>query len=140
MISFCSFEGVQHFWLELCIFYYKLLSETNQQLICVTESDIGQGPSNHTAPNFELLVSVLWLTLSFGEVSKPAEECTKNSGDTFHCRHSYIRENFSFFKKIIFPALIDSRNNFEIHRLIRLVVRGMFLLPCSALLMCFSSF
>ena len=71
-ISFCSFERVQHFWLELCIFYSKLLSASNQQLFCITESDIRQGPSNHTAPLYELLVSVYWfrLTLSFGKMSK----------------------------------------------------------------------
>ena len=28
LISICSFEGVQHFWLELAIFYSKLLSAT----------------------------------------------------------------------------------------------------------------
>ena len=55
LISFCSFEGVQQFWLELCIFYSKLLSATNQQLFSATESDIGQGPSNHTAPLYELI-------------------------------------------------------------------------------------
>ena len=70
LISLCGFEGVQHFWLDLCIFFSKLLSATNQQLFCVTESDIGQGPSNHTPPLYKLLVSVVWLTLSFGEVSK----------------------------------------------------------------------
>ena len=31
LITICSFEGVQHFWLELVIFYSKLLSATNQQ-------------------------------------------------------------------------------------------------------------
>ena len=44
--------------------------QPNQQLFCITESDIGQGPFNHTPPLYELLVSVLRLTLSFGEVSK----------------------------------------------------------------------
>ena len=36
---------------------------------CVTESDIGQRPLNHTPPLYELLPSLQWLTLSFGEVS-----------------------------------------------------------------------
>ena len=58
LISPCSFEGVRYFWVELCIFFSKLLSATNQQLFCVTESDIGKGPSNHTPPLYELLVSV----------------------------------------------------------------------------------
>ena len=58
LISLCSFEGVRYFWVELCIFFSKLLSATNQQLFCVTESDIGKGPSNHTPPLYELLVSV----------------------------------------------------------------------------------
>ena len=31
LISICSFEGVQYFWLKLAIFYSKLLSATNQQ-------------------------------------------------------------------------------------------------------------
>ena len=69
-ISFCSFEGVRYFWVELCIFFSKLLSATNQQLFCVTENSIEQEPSNHTPPLYELLVSVLWLALSFGKVSK----------------------------------------------------------------------
>ena len=67
LILFCSFEGVQYFWVELCIFFSKLLSATYQQLFCVTESDIGQEPSNHTPSLYEL--SVVWLRLSFGEVS-----------------------------------------------------------------------
>ena len=67
-ISICSFEGVQHLWLELAIFYSKLLSATNQQLFLRHWKRYR--PSNHIAPLYELLVSVLWLTLSFGEVSK----------------------------------------------------------------------
>ena len=67
-ISICSFEGVQHFWLELAVFYSKLLSATNQQLFLRHWKRYR--PSNHIAPLYELLVSVLWLTLSFGEVSK----------------------------------------------------------------------
>ena len=47
----------------------------------------------------------------------------------------------NFFKeKNIFPAVIDNPNNFEINRMIKLVVSGMFLLPYSASLMSFSSF
>ena len=38
------------FWVKFFIFYSKLHSETNQQLFCPTESDIGQGPSNHILP------------------------------------------------------------------------------------------
>ena len=32
LISFCSFEALRYFWVELCIFVSKLLSATNQQL------------------------------------------------------------------------------------------------------------
>ena len=39
--------------------FSKLLSASNQQLFCATESDIRQGPSNHTSLLYELLVSVL---------------------------------------------------------------------------------
>ena len=69
-ISFCSFESVRYFWVQLCIFFCKLLSATTQQLFCVSKIDIRQGTSNHAPPLYELLVSVVWLTLSFGEVSK----------------------------------------------------------------------
>ena len=55
LISFYSFEGVRSFWVELCVFFYKLRSATNQLLLCVTESDIGQGPLNHTPILYELL-------------------------------------------------------------------------------------
>ena len=68
LISICSFEGVQHFWLELAIFYSKVLSATNQQLFLRHWKQYR--PANHISPLYELLVSVLWLTLSFGEVSK----------------------------------------------------------------------
>ena len=68
LISICSFEGVQHFSLELAIFYNKLLSATSQQLFLRHWKRYR--PSNHIAPLYELLVSVLWLTLSFDEVSK----------------------------------------------------------------------
>ena len=67
-ISIWSFEGVRLFWLELAIFYSKLLSATNQQLF--SRHWKRYWPSHHIAPLYELLVSVLWLTLSFGEVSK----------------------------------------------------------------------
>ena len=64
----------------------------NQPIVVyVTESDMRQGPSNHTQPSYELLVSILWLTLNIGEVSKPAEKCTKNLGDKFHCRYTCIK-------------------------------------------------
>ena len=49
-------------------FYSKLLSATNQQLF--SRHWKRYWPSNHIAPLYELLVSVLWLTLSFGEVPK----------------------------------------------------------------------
>ena len=57
-------------WVELCIFFSILLSANSQQLFCVTVSDTGHRLLNHTPTFFELLVSVLWLTLSLGEVSK----------------------------------------------------------------------
>ena len=86
-ISIWSFEGVQLFWLELAIFYSKLLSATNQQLF--SRHWKRYWPSNHIAPLYELVVSVLGPTWSFGQ--RPAEECTKNLADLFHCRHTYIR-------------------------------------------------
>ena len=79
------------FWVELCIFFYTLPSGTNQQLFCVTESDIGKKPLSHTLPLYELLPSVLGLTLSFGEVSVTCRRMHKKFRDRFHCRHAYIR-------------------------------------------------
>ena len=67
---------------------------------------------------------------------RPAEECTKNLGDTFPCRHTV----FFFFFNFIFPDLIDNPHNFEIVRVARLVVSGMFLLSSSASLVFFLHF
>ena len=72
-----SFEEVRLFWAELYIFLSKFHSATNQQLLYVTESDIGQRPSNHAPLLCELLVLVLRFTLSFDEMSRPAEELDK---------------------------------------------------------------
>ena len=69
-ISFCSFEGVRYFWIKLCISSSKLPFPTNQQLFCVTERNIRQGPLNYTPLLYDLLLSLMWLTLSFGEVSE----------------------------------------------------------------------
>ena len=52
---------------------------------------------------------------------RPGEDCTKNLGDTFHCRHTLTSEKKLVFLKKIVPALIDNSNNIEI----RLVVSGM---------------
>ena len=59
LISIWSFEGVQLFWLERAIFYSKLLSATNQQLFSLSWKRCWS--SNHIAPLYELLVSVLCL-------------------------------------------------------------------------------
>ena len=61
---------------------------------------------------------------------RPAEECTKSLG-TRSTVDILASDNF------IFPALIDNPNNFEIVRLIRLVVSEMLLLPSSASLIFF---
>ena len=67
---FHSFHRFPYFWVKHCIFFSKLLSATNQQLLCVTKNDFGRGFSNLISDLFELLVSVLWLKLSFDEVSR----------------------------------------------------------------------
>ena len=97
---------------------------------------IGQGPSNHTSLLYELLVSVLWFTLSFGEVSKTCIKMHKMR------RHTYTRKKFNSFYSFVyfvFPAFINNPSNFEINRLIKLVVSGMFLLQYSASFITFSS-
>ena len=73
--TFC-FDFILQFWRSAIFLsrtlylFLQLLSVANQQLFCVTESDIGQGPSNYALLLYKLLVLVLWFTLSFGEVSK----------------------------------------------------------------------
>ena len=52
----------------------------------------------------------------------------------------YINIYIIYIYIYIYSVLIDNPNNFEINRLIRLVVSGIFLPPSSAFLMCFSSF
>ena len=54
LISICSFEGVQHFWLVLAIFYSKLRSATNQQLFLRHWKRYRS--SNHIAPLFKLTI------------------------------------------------------------------------------------
>ena len=129
-ISFRSFEGVQYFLVDLFIFFSKLPFATNQQLFYVTETDMGQGPSNHTQPPYELLVSILSLTLNVGEVSKTCRRMHQKFRGLVPL--SIYLHQIIFFFNFIFPALIGDPNNFEIVRLIRLVVSGMFLLPSSA--------
>ena len=51
--------------------YSKLLSTTNQHLFLRHWKRYR--PSNHIAPQYELFVSALWLTLSFGQVSKTSK-------------------------------------------------------------------
>ena len=65
------FDLILQFWRTQTLYlFFKLLSANNQQLFCVTESNIGQVPSNHTPPLYELLAPVLWFALTFGEVSE----------------------------------------------------------------------
>ena len=96
-------------------------------------------PSNHIAPSMNCWFQCCELHSALVKCQRPAEEFNKNLADTFHCRHVTSDKKLVFLKNI-FSALIDNPNNFEINRLIMLVVSGMFLLPCSAPLMCFSSF
>ena len=67
---FHSFHRLPYFWVKHCIFFSKLLSATNQQWLCVTENDFEREFSDLISHLYELLVSVLWLKLSFGEASK----------------------------------------------------------------------
>ena len=53
-ILFCSFWRSELLLSRTLYLFSKLLSATNQQLLFVTESDIGQVPSNHTSPLYEL--------------------------------------------------------------------------------------
>ena len=91
------FHFISQFWRSAILFSRTLylffqVTLCNQPIVVyVTESDMRQEPSNHTQPSYELLFSILWLTLNIGEVSKPAEKCTKNLGDKFHCRYTCIK-------------------------------------------------
>ena len=72
-IIFSNF--ILQFWKSTILFSRILylifqVALSKQQSFCVTERDIRQEPLNHTPPLYVLLVSVLWLILSFDEVSK----------------------------------------------------------------------
>ena len=87
LTSFCSSEGVRYFWVELYLFFpIWPLQPTNN---CLVSLKAILERSSYNPPLYELLVSVLWLTLSFDEV--PCRKWTNNLGDTFHCRHTYNR-------------------------------------------------
>ena len=115
-------------------FFSKLPSATYQQLFCVTETDIGR----------DLQTMNYWFQYcdlhgALVKFQRPAKQCTKHLW-TCSTVNKLASDKKSFFFNFIFPALIDNQNNFEISRLIRLAVSGMFLLPYSASLMSFSSF
>ena len=55
---------------------------------------------------------------------RPGEDCTKNLGDTFLCRHALTSEkNLVFLKKVV-PALIGNSNNIEIRLVVSGILRG----------------
>ena len=139
LTSFYSFEGVRYFWVELCIFSYKLPSATNQQLFSVTESDIGQGPSNHTHPSMNhcfQYCDLNWALVKWQWLQKNALKIW-GTHSTVDILTSYKNLVFSSF---IFPALIGNPNNTEVNALTKLVISTMFLLPKSASLMSLVSF
>ena len=128
------------FWVELCIFFPScLLFPTNScfaSLKAISDKDL----KPYTSLNYWFQYCVQYCDLRWALVKcqRPSEECTKNLGDTFDCRHAYIRQKFSLF--YYFSCLIGNPDNFEINRLTRLVVNGMFPLPYTTSLMRFSSF
>ena len=140
MISFCSFEGVRYFLVELCIFFISSYPIQPTNSCFASLKAIWAGTCKpYSTPNMNYWFQYCDLHWPLVKCQRPAEECTKNLGDTFHCRHTYIR-SFFFFFNFIFPALIDNPNNFEIVRLVRLVVSGMFLHPSSPSLVFFPHF
>ena len=89
LISFYSFEGIQYFWVELCIFFYKSPSATTQLVSLKVISDKDHWTILHPSMNYCLHYSDLhWVLV---KCQWPADKCTKNFGDRFHCRHVYIR-------------------------------------------------
>ena len=139
MILFCIFEGVRYFWVKLCVFFTKLLSDTNQKFFLRHWNRYRTGTLKpYSTPLWTISFSSVTYIKLWWSVKNLQNNALKILGGTFHCKHTYIRKFFSFL--IVFPALIDNPNNFEINRLIRLVLSGMFALRYSTLLMSFSSF
>ena len=134
MISFCSFEGVRCFWVELYISFPSYpLQPTNSCFASL--KPISDGTFKPWTTGFSTVTYMeLWW-----KFQRPAKECTKHLW-TCSTVNMLASDKKSFFFDFIFPALIGNQNNFEISRLIRLAVSGMFLLPYSASLMSFSSF
>ena len=56
---------------------------------CATESDIDLQTILHASMNYRFQYWDLHWALV--KCQRPAEECTKNLADSFHCRHTYIR-------------------------------------------------
>ena len=129
MISFSVLEEYDTFELKFVSFFPSCPLQSTNSCFASLIGDIAQGPLNQTPFLYEILASALWLTLSFVKCERPAEECIKNLGDTFHCKYTYIREKLVFCLSFTFPTLIDNSNNIEINGLIRLVISGVFLLP-----------
>ena len=96
------FDFISQFWRSAILLsrtlhlFSKLASATNQQLFCVTEIDIGQRPlMNLWTMNYWLQYCDLHWDLV--KCQRHAEECTKNLGDTFHCRLTiFTSDNFFF--------------------------------------------
>ena len=134
------FDFILQFWRNTILLSRPLLLFL-QVALCNQPTVVSRHWKWYRTKNFKPYSTPLWTiafsTMTYTELWKNAEECTKYLGDTFHCRHTYIRQKFFNF---IFPTLIDNPNNIKINALIRLVVNGMFLLPKPALLVSLASF
>ena len=95
-ISFCSFEGVRYFWVELFIFFSSCsLQLTNSCFASLKEiSDRDLQIILHPSMNYWFQYCDLHSALV--KYQRSAEECTENLGDTFHCRQTYINKNLVF--------------------------------------------
>ena len=140
MISFCSFEEVRSFESNSVSFFQVVFCSQPTVALRHWKQYRTRTFKPYTSLNYWFQYCVQYCDLHWALVKcqRPSEECTKNLGDTFDCRHAYIRQKFSLF--YYFSCLIGNPNNFEINRLTRLVVNGMFPLPYTTSLMRFSSF
>ena len=133
MISFCSFEGVRHIWVKLCIFFSFCSSCPLQPTNCcfVPLKAISDKDLQTILQPFMIYIELWWIVKNMQNNALKIQE-TRSTID--------ILTSDTYINFIFNPALIDNLNNVTINRLIRLVVTGMLLLYCSASLMSFSSF
>ena len=141
MISFCSFEGVRYFFVELSIFFFQVTLCNKPVVVLRHWKRYGTGIcKTYSTPNMNYW-AIGFSAVTYIELWWSVKDLQKNALKILGTRSPVgILASSDFFFNFIFSALIDNPNNFEIVRAARLVVSGIFLLQSSASLIFFLHF